>query len=104
MKEFLSSEAGGNTSTISTLKAWFAFFLGGICVSIRFTCLTAYIPIGIILARQTRNMFRYLFLVCALAGFLGFISTVLFDRAMFGVWALPVLGNFSFNVIEGKQK
>ncbi len=57
---------------------------------------------GIILARQTNSIFTYLFMICGLAGFLGFLSTVLLDRAMFGVWAIPVLGNFHFNVIQGK--
>jgi len=98
---FLSTNETLNTSTISTMRSWFAFFLGGICVSIRFTCLTAYIPMGIILARQTKNTFNYLFRVCALAGLLGFLSTVILDRVMFGVWAIPVLGNFHFNVIQG---
>ena len=92
-------------STSSIARAWIAFFIGGICVSIRFTCLTAYIPMGIILARQTKTAkaaITYVFGVCALAGFLGFFSTVLLDRAMYGVWAIPVLGNFHFNVIQGK--
>jgi hypothetical protein len=101
-KAFLSTKETVNTATISTMRAWFAFFLGGICVSIRFTCLTAYIPMGIILARQTKTAFTYLFLVCALGGLLGFLSTVILDRAIFGVWAIPVLGNFHFNVIQGK--
>ena len=57
---------------------------------------------GIILACQTKSIIRYLFLICGLAGFLGFLSTVLLDRVMFGVWAIPVLGNFHFNVIQGK--
>ena len=59
---------------------------------------------GIILARQTKIAFNYLFLVCAFGGFLGFLSTVILDRAIFGVWAIPVLGNLHFNVIEGKTK
>jgi len=59
---------------------------------------------GIILARQTKTTkaaIAYLLGVCALAGFLGFFSTVLLDRAMYGVWAIPVFGNFHFNVIQG---
>lgn len=59
---------------------------------------------GIILSRQTKSAFTYIFLVCALAGLLGFLSTVILDRALFGFWAIPVLGNFHFNVIEGKSR
>ena len=59
---------------------------------------------GIILAYQTNNMFIYVFFVCGISGLLGFLSTVFLDRAIFGVWVLPVLGNFHFNVIEGKKK
>jgi hypothetical protein len=88
-KAFLSTKETVNTATISTMRAWF-------------TCLTAYIPMGIIRARQTKTAFTYLFLVCALGGLLGFLSTVILDRAIFGVWAIPVLGNFHFNVIQGK--
>lgn len=58
---------------------------------------------GIILARQSKMAFNYIFAICALAGFLGFLSTVILDRVMFGVWAIPVLGNFHFNVIQGKE-
>lgn len=102
--EFLSTEKTPNTSRFSTMRACFAFFLGGICVSIRFTCLTAYIPMGIILSlhtKTTKTAISYLFRVCALAGMLGFVCTVVLDRAMFRVWAIPVLGNFHFNVIQG---
>ena len=59
---------------------------------------------GIVLAYQSKNIFAYLFCVCGLAGLLGFVSTVILDRAVFGEWVLPVLGNFHFNVIEGKKK
>ncbi|VEU38444.1 unnamed protein product [Pseudo-nitzschia multistriata] len=102
---FLSAVETASDSKASMARAWVAFFIGGICVSIRFTCLTAYIPMGIILARQTSKtisaMVAYLFRVCALAGLLGFASTVVLDRVMYGVWAIPVLGNFHFNVIQG---
>ena len=61
---------------------------------------------GVILARERKTakaVITYLFGVCALAGLLGFVSTILLDRAMFGVWAIPVLGNFHFNVIQGEK-
>eukprot|EP00536_Pseudo-nitzschia_multiseries_P001965 jgi/Psemu1/182555/e_gw1.26.206.1 len=102
--EFLSENETTSISKSSLARAWTAFFIGGICVSIRFTCLTAYIPMGVILARETKTtkaMISYLFGICAFAGLLGFALTVLLDRAMFGVWAMPVLGNFHFNVIQG---
>ena len=102
MQVFLST----NQSTTTTIRAWIAFFLGGICVSIRFTCLTAYIPMGIILAldNNNNNTIAYLFGMCALPGFLGFVSTLLLDKVMYGFWAIPVLGNFHFNVIQGKKR
>ena len=106
MQVFLST----NQSTTTTIRAWIAFFLGGICVSIRFTCLTAYIPRGIILAldnnnnNNNNNTIAYLFGICALPGFLGFVSTLLLDKVMYGFWAIPVLGNFHFNVIQGKKR
>lgn len=95
------------SSTMTTVRAWIAFFIGGICVSIRFSSLTAYIPMGIILAwdndknKTIKAALLYLFGICALPGFLGFASTLLLDKAMYGFWAIPVLGNFHFNVIQG---
>ena len=100
LQVFLST----NQSTTTTIRAWIAFFLGGICVSIRFTCLTAYIPMGIILALDNNNTIAYLFGICALPGLLGFVSTLLLDKVMYGFWAIPVLGNFHFNVIQGKKR
>lgn len=85
MKEFLSTDEISNKS-MALKRAWLAFFLGGICMSIRFTCLAAYIPMGIILARRTQSAFTYLFLVCALSGLFGFLLTIILDRVMFGVW------------------
>jgi len=110
LQVFLSTNQSSNntftssTTTSTTIRAWIAFFLGGICVSIRFTCLTAYIPMGIILALDNNNTIAYLFGICALPGFLGFVSTLLLDKVMYGFWAIPVLGNFHFNVIQGKKK
>jgi len=87
-------------------RACLAFFLGGICSSIRFTCLAAYIPMGLVLSwlsyTTMTSKLSYLLEVCALFGFLGFLSTVILDRIMFGYWAIPVLGNFHFNVIQSE--
>ena len=64
---------------------------------------------GIILAwdndknKTIKAALLYLFGICALPGFLGFASTLLLDKAMYGFWAIPVLGNFHFNVIQGKK-
>ncbi len=48
-----------------------------------------------------RRALSYLMGVCALNGFLGFASTIVLDRHMYGFWAIPVLGNINFNVIQG---
>jgi Alg9-like mannosyltransferase family len=88
-------------------KACLAFFLGGICSAIRFTCLTIYIPMGIILAYQfssnATTRISYVLTVCAVFGALGLLWTILLDRFMYGFWAFPVLGNIHFNVIQGEN-
>jgi GPI mannosyltransferase 3 len=94
-----------SSSSSSVFRACLAFFLGGICSSIRFTCLTAYIPIGIMLAfsqqRSLSSKVSYLFGICALFGSFGLGITLVLDRMMYGFWVVPVLGNFHFNVIQG---
>ena len=106
-KIFLSTSQTSSASTYITMRACFAFFLGGICLSIRFTSLTAYIPMGVILARERKTAkaaIAFLLGICALPGLLGFVLTLFLDKAMFGFWAIPVLGNFHFNVIQGEKK
>jgi hypothetical protein len=60
---------------------------------------------GLILAYTTYTTIKlrilYLFGVCALFGLLGLLSTFVLDRIMYGFWAIPMLGNFHFNVIQG---
>ena len=40
--------------------------------------------------------------LCAFFGFVGIFIGCLIDRYFYGFWAVPLLGNFHFNVIEGK--
>ena len=106
MQELLSTNTKRHgTNSISIIRACLAFFLGGICSSIRFTCLTAFIPMGLILAYTSYATIKlrilYLFGVCALFGLSGLLSTFVLDRIMYGFWAIPILGNFHFNVIQG---
>jgi hypothetical protein len=98
LQEFLGNK---NRSTI--LPASIAFFLGGVCCAIRFTSLVCYIPIGIILSMQQQSLSRisYLLRVCFLPGLCGLIMTLLLDRAIYGFWAIPFLGNIHFNVLLG---
>ena len=98
IKEFL-----GNRKRVSILPTFFAFFLGGICCSIRFTCLLAYVPMGIILSLQqkSRSVITFLIGYCLIPGFLGLGATVIIDRFFYGFWAIPVLGNIQFNIILG---
>ena len=87
-----------------TWRHCLAFFLGGLCVAVRFTCLTIYVSMGTILALQQKTIratVQYLFGICALFGALGLGVSVIIDHIMFGFWAFPVLGNFHFNVLEG---
>ena len=104
-KELFGSLSGGKHA-YEFPRAFLAFVLGGICCSIRFTCLAAFVPLGLILAIQRRrtsvvSIMVYLILVCASAGLLGLTLTILLDRFMYGFWAIPFLGNIHFNVILG---
>jgi len=108
---FVAPELLGNDSTLPSVRrteiqrASLAFFLGGISCSIRFTSLTAFIPMGIILAfsrsRSILSRMGYLFGVCAFWGMIGLLVTLILDRHMYGFTAVPFLGNFQFNVVEG---
>jgi GPI mannosyltransferase 3 len=99
---FSESNSTGKTNVA---RACLAFFLGGICSAIRFTCLTIYIPMGVILAFKLSSKvvtISYLVGVCAVFGALGLLSTILLDRLVYGFWAFPLLGNIHFNVIQGE--
>lgn len=104
-QELLCKENGKSANSIQ--RACLAFFLGGVTCSIRFTCLAAYIPMGMILALQQQprsfgSTIKYLVGACAFPGLSGFSVTLLIDRAMYGFWAIPFLGNIHFNVVLGK--
>lgn len=104
-QELLAAQKGKMSTTREIIRACLSFLLGGICTAIRFTCLTIYIPMGILLAcRRSSTLFRlsYLLGVCAVFGTLGLLLTILLDRCMYGYWAFPLLGNLFFNVIQGK--
>lgn len=91
-------------------RACIAFFLGGLNCSIRFTCLAAFVPMGVLLSlRKSQQVsmsaiLSYLIGVCGTFGFLGIFVTFLFDYALYGFPAVPILGNIDFNVIKGELK
>ena len=83
-------------------RARLAFFLGGLCVSIRGTSGVAYVPMGILLAwreNSWKDRLLYLFSICALFGLLGIGAACVVDFWFFGFPTLPFLGNFHFNVV-----
>ena len=86
-------------------RARIAFLLGGMCCSIRFTSLAAYIPMGIVLALQESGpvlaFCGYILSVCAIPGLCGLLVTLLVDRYIYGFHVVPLLGNIHFNVILG---
>ena len=110
----LCPELFGSVST-ETLKgkrrpkirplAAFAFVLGGLSLQVRFTALAAWVPIGLIIClrrKSWRDMMFHLFFLCAFFGIIGISIGCLIDRLFYGFWAVPFLGSFQFNVIEGK--
>jgi len=81
-----------------------AFILGGLGVSIRFTSLAAWIPLGIIISLRrvsTGEVWHYLWNLCAFYGALGLFIGCVIDWYFYGFGAVPFLGNFHFNVILG---
>ena len=90
------------------MKAKVAFLLGGLGVSIRFTSLAAWIPIGLITSIRSTTNFRdftsFIFALCALYGGMGLIIGCIIDCWFYGfLEVVPFLGNFHFNVILGKS-
>jgi phosphatidylinositol glycan class B len=99
--EFLSNN---NNKKHFIRRSCLAFFLGGLCAAIRFTCLTVYVPMGVLLSLRQKTRLatvHYLVGVCALSGILGLAVSLLVDRSMYGFWAFPMMGNFQFNVLQG---
>ena len=81
-----------------------AFVLGGLSVCVRFTAIAAWIPIGIVCSVRRRTIQERLmtfFGLCACFGFLGILLGVVLDRFFYGFWAVPFLGSFHFNVMQG---
>eukprot|EP00934_Nitzschia_sp_Nitz4_P005041 Nitzschia sp. Nitz4//scaffold3_size479765//197502//199441//NITZ4_000081-RA/size479765-snap-gene-1.394-mRNA-1//-1//CDS//3329550701//5031//frame0 len=98
--------SASKTANHAIRRACLAFFLGGLSCSIRFTCLAAYVPMGVLLALQRRpctvgSVFSYLLCVCAFFGLLGFMATLFLDYNLYGFVAIPLLGNLEFNVFQG---
>jgi GPI mannosyltransferase 3 len=85
-----------------TTRTCICFLLGGLAVSIRFTAIAAFIPIGIILAMRCKSALSaigFLFGTCATFGISGIGIAATVDRHFYGFWTIPFLGNFHFNAI-----
>ena len=101
----VSNEAleGKRRPQIRPLAA-FAFILGGLSLLVRFTALAVWVPIGLIICSRRagwKDMVFHLFYLCAFFGIIGISIGCLIDRVFYGFWAVPFLGSFQFNVIEG---
>lgn len=87
------------------LHARIAFVLGGLSACVRFTSLTAWVPIGVIIVLRenttAKEKLGTLFGLCAANGLFGVVLGCCVDRWIYGFWAVPFLGNFHFNVILG---
>lgn len=94
-----------------------AFVLGGLSACVRFTTLAAWIPLGLIISFRSgclcnkegntqrvnyKSMIDTLFGICAMYGAAGVVIGCIIDRYFYGFWAIPLLGNFHFNVVLGK--
>lgn len=99
----MSPELVGNVDArFSSFRACIVFLVGGISVALRFTTIAAFVPMGILLAlrcRSTLSKLGYLILPCAVFGLAGLALAMAVDRRFFGLWTVPFLGNFHFNVI-----
>ena len=104
------AESSGKSCNNHQLQAKLAFVLGGLSACVRFTSLAAWIPIGCIVAYRKASSFQTsfyksmagtLFGLCALYGLTGVVLGCTVDRIFYGFWAVPSLGNFHFNVIQG---
>ena len=86
------------------------FLLGGCSVAMRFSSVTAWIPMGILLANQCFSAKEswiswlvFLIRVCAVFGALGVFLACAVDRYFYGFWTVPFLGSFHFNVVLGNS-
>mmetsp|Transcript_8124 Transcript_8124/g.15296 ORF Transcript_8124/g.15296 Transcript_8124/m.15296 type:complete len:651 (-) Transcript_8124:46-1998(-) len=80
-----------------------AFLLGGIGVVIRFTALAAWIPIGMIVCFRRHSFTAKVYHFCNVCfyGATGVVIGCVVDRCFYGFWAMPFLGSFHFNVLQG---
>jgi len=100
------TESRGRSATSCSLRptSALAFVLGGLSVCVRFTAIAAWIPIGFVCSVRRRTVQESLaifFGLCACFGFLGVLLGTVLDRFFYGFWAVPFLGSFHFNVMQG---
>ena len=101
----------GSKTTAATIRRCLCFLLGGCSVAVRFSSVTAWVPMGILLATASSNPHEnswtkklfFLIRICAVNGILGIAIACLVDRYFYGFWAIPFLGSFHFNVMLGNS-
>ena len=94
-----------NTNIRVRKFAQIAFVLGGISVVIRFTALAAWVPLGFIIffrRRSVQSGIYYIWRLCIVCGAFGVAIGCVVDRYFYGIWAIPFLGSFHFNVLLGE--
>ncbi len=113
-KEWKKNIGGSGNDTI--IASFAAFFIGGICVAIRFSTVAFWIPLGLFTCQckafdennsrlVTFLWFKYIILYCSYALF-GLIVSCYIDNIFYlgngynGI-VIPFLANYYFNVIEG---
>ncbi len=86
-----------------------AFLLGGFSVTIRFTALAAWIPLGILTCHRlgekksqpVKFKLKYLCNICGLYGMLGVAFGCIIDYFFYGYISVPFVSNTYFNAILG---
>ena len=86
-----------------------AFLLGGFSVTIRFTALAAWIPLGILTCHRLAEKksqpgkfkLKYLCNICGLYGMLGVVFGCIIDYFFYGHISIPFVSNTYFNAILG---
>lgn len=101
--ELIGNEKDANGKT---LRHCLCFLLGGCSVAMRFSSVTAWVPMGILLALRHRHesmwtALGFLLRVCAFFGVTGIALACAVDRCFYGFWTIPFLGSFHFNVLLG---
>ena len=97
-------------SRSSTVRHCLCFLLGGCSVAMRFSSVTAWVPMGLLLANQRFpekgywvSWFVFLIRICAVFGAAGVFIACTVDRYFYGFWTIPFLGSFHFNVVLGNS-